>query len=112
MASFSFLGKFFPGHGGPGYCNLAYSQDDNGKSAAVFAEIKEFRKEIIVKTSGLDVLMRRDIPDEKRAPSLPALSMIYRLQWWKRQLRYMLIGTDTVRVSVIAADAAAGNLIG
>ena len=64
--SFSSLEKFFPGHGGPGYCNGAYSQDDNGKSVAVFAEIKELKKEIIVKESKLNGLMGQDNPDERK----------------------------------------------
>ena len=57
--------------GGPRYCdNQAYPQKDDAKAGAFFEETKELRKEMIVKRSELDALMRQDNPDEKKVASL------------------------------------------
>jgi len=62
---------------GPGYCggnrycdNWNNTERDDEKAAAFFAETKETRKEIYVKRSELDALMRQDNPDEKRVAQL------------------------------------------
>ncbi len=53
------------------YCdNGSYSEKDDEKAAAFFDETKELRKEIIVKKSELDALMRQDNPDEKKVAKL------------------------------------------
>ena len=71
-----------PGYGdcgGYGNCNnLAYSEVDNEKGAAFYEETKEIRKNIIVKKSELDALMRQDNPDEKKVAKLTG--EIYDLQ--------------------------------
>ena len=65
--------------GGYGYCNkVDYSEADNEKGAAFFEETKETRKEIFVKRSELDALMRQDNPDEKKVAKLTG--EIYDLQ--------------------------------
>lgn len=53
------------------YCDKgSYSEEDNAKNSAFFAETKEFRKEIVVKRSELDALMQQDNPDEKKVAKL------------------------------------------
>jgi len=63
-----------PGNGNCGggrYCdNVSYSEKDDEKAAAFFEETKEVRKEIVVKRSELDALMRQDNPDEKKVAKL------------------------------------------
>ena len=63
-----------PGYGDCGggrFCdNLSYSEKDNEKASAFFTETKELRKEIVVKRSELDALMRQDNPDEKKVAKL------------------------------------------
>lgn len=69
-------GNFGPGPGygdcgGSRYCsNWSYSEKSDEKSAAFFEETKEIRKEIVVKRSELDALMRQDNPDEKKVAKL------------------------------------------
>ncbi|KPJ97388.1 MAG: hypothetical protein AMJ60_11400 [Desulfobacterales bacterium SG8_35] len=53
------------------YCdNWSYAEKDDEKAAAFFEETKELRKEIVVKRSELDALMRQDNPDEKKVAQL------------------------------------------
>ena len=63
-----------PGSGdcnGVRYCdNWSNSEKDSEKAAAFFEETKETRKEIVVKRSELDALMRQDNPDEKKVAKL------------------------------------------
>jgi Spy/CpxP family protein refolding chaperone len=62
-----------PGYGDCGgrYCdNWSSSEKDNEKASAFFTETKEIRKEIVVKRSELDALMRQDNPDEKKVAQL------------------------------------------
>ena len=63
-----------PGYGdcnGGRYCdNWSYSEKDEAKASAFFEETKETRKEIVVKRSELDALMRQDNPDEKKVAKL------------------------------------------
>jgi len=63
-----------PGYGdcnGGRYCdNWSFSEKDDEKASAFFAETKEIRKEIVVKRSELDALMRQDNPDEKKVANL------------------------------------------
>ena len=57
--------------GGPRYCdNWSYGDKDDAKANTFFEETKELRKEIIVKRSELDALMRQDNPDEKKVAKL------------------------------------------
>jgi len=57
--------------GGPNYCdNWSYSEEDDAKSSAFFEETKELRKQIVVKRSELDALMRQENPDEKKVAGL------------------------------------------
>ncbi len=69
-------GNYGPGPGsgdcdGGRYCNKGfYSEEDNEKAAAFFAETKELRKEIVVKRSELDAMMLQDNPDEKKVAKL------------------------------------------
>ena len=71
-----------PGYGdcgGPGYCNnAAYLEKDNEKATAFYEETQDTRKQIIVKQSELDALMRQDNPDEKKVAKLAG--EIYDLQ--------------------------------
>ncbi|MBW2466225.1 MAG: periplasmic heavy metal sensor [Deltaproteobacteria bacterium] len=56
-------------YGGPRDCdNLGYSE--NEKISSFYEETKELRREIIVKRSELDALMRQDNPDEKKVAKL------------------------------------------
>jgi zinc resistance-associated protein len=64
---------------GPGYCDCgggrycetgAFSEKDDEKTSAFFAETKELRKEIVVKRSELDAMMQQDNPDEKKVAKL------------------------------------------
>jgi hypothetical protein len=56
---------------GPRYCdNWGYSESNNEKASTFYEETKELRKEIIVRTSELDALMRQDNPDEKKVAKL------------------------------------------
>ena len=63
---------------GPGYgdcdggrsCRAWYSEKNDEKTAAFREETKELRKEIVVKRSELDALMRQDNPDEKKVAKL------------------------------------------
>ena len=56
---------------GARYCdNESYSEKDNEKASAFFEETKELRKEIVVKRSELDALMRQENPDEKKVATL------------------------------------------
>ena len=63
-----------PGYGDCGggrYCNSsAYSEKDQAKASAFYEETKGLRKEIVVKRSELDALMRQDNPDEKKVAKL------------------------------------------
>ena len=63
-----------PGYGGCNggrYCdNWTGSEKDDEKASAFFEETKETRKEIVVKRSELDALMRQDNPDEKKVAKL------------------------------------------
>jgi len=63
-----------PGYGDCGggrYCNAwSPSEKDDPKASAFFEETKEMRKEIVVKRSELDALMRQDNPDEKKVAKL------------------------------------------
>jgi hypothetical protein len=63
-----------PGYGdcgGAGYCNnAAYYDRDNKEATAFFEETKDTRKQIIVKQSELDALMRQDNPDEQKVGKL------------------------------------------
>lgn len=63
-----------PGYGecnGGRYCNAwSGSEKDDEKLAAFYQETKEIRKEIVVKRSELDALMRQDNPDEKKVAKL------------------------------------------
>jgi hypothetical protein len=63
-----------PGYGscsGGRYCeNWSSSGKDDEKTSAFFEETKELRKEIVVKRSELDALMRQDNPDEKKVAKL------------------------------------------
>ena len=62
-----------PGYGDCGgrYCdNWSPSEKDDEKRSAFFEETKELRKEIVVKRSELDALMRQDNPDEKKVAKL------------------------------------------
>jgi hypothetical protein len=63
-----------PGYGDCGggrYCdNGSYSEEDNEKASAFFEENKGLRKEIVVKRSELDALMRQENPDEKKVAKL------------------------------------------
>jgi len=62
-----------PGYGdcdGSRYCSKWYSEKGDEKSAAFREETKEFRKEIVVKRSELDALMKQDNPDEKKVAKL------------------------------------------
>jgi len=63
-----------PGSGncwGGRYCdNWSSAGPDDEKAAAFFAETKELRKEIVVKRSELDALMRQDNPDENKVAKL------------------------------------------
>ena len=53
------------------YCDIWPSSDkDDEKASSFFEETKELRKEIVVKRSELDALMRQDNPDEKKAAEL------------------------------------------
>ena len=57
--------------GGPGYCdNWASPEKDDEKTSAFFEETKELRKQIVVKRSELDALMRQDNPDEQKVAKL------------------------------------------
>ncbi len=57
--------------GGPRYCdNWSSSEKDNEKASAFFDETKELRREIVVKRSELDAMMRQDNPDEKKVAKL------------------------------------------
>ena len=57
--------------GGSRYCDNGFSSEqDDGKSAAFFEETKELRREIVVKRSELDAMMRQDNPDEKKVAKL------------------------------------------
>ena len=71
-----------PGYGdcgGYGSCNnLVDSGTDNQKGTAFFEETKETRKEIFVKSSELDAMMKQDNPDEKKVAKLTG--EIYDLQ--------------------------------
>ncbi len=64
---------------GPGYgdcgggrsCDKeSYSVEDNEKASVFFEETKGLRKEIVVKRSELDALMRQENPDEKKVAKL------------------------------------------
>ena len=63
-----------PGYGncdGGRYCdNGSYSEEDSEKASAFFEENKGLRKEIVVKRSELDALMRQENPDEKKVAKL------------------------------------------
>ena len=63
-----------PGSGdcnGGRYCDKgSFSEKDNEKATAFFAETKELRKEIVVKRSELDAMMQQDNPDEKKVAKL------------------------------------------
>jgi len=63
--------------GGSRYCDN-YSQRDDGKTAAFLEETRELRKQLTVKNSELDALMRQDNPDEKKVATLTG--EIYDLQ--------------------------------
>ncbi|MDX1776739.1 MAG: periplasmic heavy metal sensor [Desulfobulbales bacterium] len=64
-------GPGYEGCNGGKYCsNWSYSEMDDEKAAAFFAETKEIRREIVVKRSELDALMRQDNPDEKKVAKL------------------------------------------
>ena len=73
-------GRGMYGYGpGPGYgdCNggracdnWSLSGKDDEKASAFLAETKEIRKEIVVKRSELDALMRQDNPDEQKVAKL------------------------------------------
>jgi Spy/CpxP family protein refolding chaperone len=71
-----------PGYGncgGYGYCNnVSYPDADNEKANEFYEATKETRKEIFVKRSELDALMRQDNPDEKKVAKLTG--EIYDLQ--------------------------------
>ena len=57
--------------GGPVYCdNWSYSENDDEKASAFFEETKELRKQIVVKRSELDALMKQDNPDEKKVAGI------------------------------------------
>ncbi len=57
--------------GGDRYCNSwSYNEKDEAKASAFYEETKELRKEIVVKRSELDALMRQDNPDEKKVAKL------------------------------------------
>ena len=57
--------------GGPGYCdNWSSPEKNDEKTSAFFEETKELRKEIVVKRSELDALMRQDNPDEQKVAKL------------------------------------------
>jgi hypothetical protein len=63
-----------PGYGdcgGAGYCNnAAYYDRDNKEAATFFEETKDIRKQIIVKQSEINALMRQDNPDEQKVSKL------------------------------------------
>ena len=62
-----------PGYGycdGPGYCANAVAYEDNEKTAAFFEETKDIKKQIFVKRSELDAMMRQENPDEKKVAQL------------------------------------------
>jgi zinc resistance-associated protein len=63
-----------PGYGdcnGGGYCdNWSSSERDDEKVSAFLADTKELRKDLVVKRSELDALMRQDNPDEKKVAQL------------------------------------------
>jgi len=62
-----------PGYGdcqGPRSCSTWYADKDDEKAAAFREETKALRKEIVVKRSELDALMRQDNPDEKKVAQL------------------------------------------
>jgi zinc resistance-associated protein len=62
-----------PGYGdcdGPRYCRAWYSDKDDEKATAFREETKELRKEIVVKRSELEALMKQDNPDEKKVAKL------------------------------------------
>ena len=63
-----------PGYGDCGggrYCdNGFFSEKDDEKASAFFAETKDLRKEIVVKRSELDAMMQQDNPDEKKVAKL------------------------------------------
>jgi len=64
-------GRGYSDCGSSRYCNAwGYSEQDDEKAAAFLAETKELRKEIVVKRSELDALMRQDNPDEKKVATL------------------------------------------
>ena len=64
-------GPGYSGCDGGRYCdNWSYSEKDEAKGSAFFEETKEARKEIVVKRSELDALMRQDNPDEKKVAKL------------------------------------------
>jgi len=53
------------------YCdNWSNPEKGDEKASAFFEETKELRKEIVVKRSELDALMRQDNPDEKKVAKL------------------------------------------
>ena len=56
--------------GGGRYCSNWYAEGDDKKATVFREETKELRKEIIVKRSELDALMRQDNPDEKKVAKL------------------------------------------
>lgn len=108
-----------PGYGdcgGAGYCNnAAYYDRDNKEATAFFEETKDTRKQIIVKQSELDALMRQDNPDEKKVAQLTG--EIYDLQSLMEDKVERLLGTvqdmamAEVEVMVIVVeDVEAGNL--
>jgi len=64
-------GPGYEGCSGGRYCdNWAAPGGDDEKTAAFFEETKELRREIVVKRSELDALMRQDNPDEKKVATL------------------------------------------
>jgi hypothetical protein len=60
-----------PGNCGSRYCDNCSNIDRNDEKASAFLdETKELRKELVVKKSELDALMRQDNPDEKKVATL------------------------------------------
>jgi Spy/CpxP family protein refolding chaperone len=57
-------------NGGRSCDSWSSSEKDDEKASAFFEETKEARKEIVVKRSELDALMRQDNPDEKKVAKL------------------------------------------